>query len=71
MRDDAVLGRALPLDRGLYLGNNTRKGHSYYGMRIVNRTQAFEWYTLNNPNQYFKVTPLYDAEYLKNGIRDT
>ena len=28
----------------LYLGNDTRYGHSYYGMRIGNRTQAFEWY---------------------------
>jgi len=28
----------------LYLGNDTRYGHSYYGMWIRNRTQAFEWY---------------------------
>ena len=28
----------------LYLGNNTRYGHSYHGMRIGNRTQSFQWY---------------------------
>jgi len=27
-----------------YLGNDTRYDHSYYGMRIGNCTQAFEWY---------------------------
>ena len=33
----------------------------YYGMRIGNRTQAFEWYYFYRPrvtsNPYFKVTP--------------
>jgi len=28
----------------LYLGNYARQSHSYYGMQIGNRTQAFEWY---------------------------
>jgi len=28
----------------LYLTNDTRYGHNYYGMRIGNLTQAFEWY---------------------------
>jgi len=28
----------------LHLGNNTRQGHSYYGMRIGNRIQALERY---------------------------
>jgi len=28
----------------LYVRNNTRYGHSYYRMRIGNRTQAFAWY---------------------------
>ena len=28
----------------LYLGNYTKQGHSYYEMRIGNRTQAFDWY---------------------------
>ena len=50
----------------VYLENDTRYGHSYYGMRIGNRTTAFEWYhflwhlTTSNPD--FKATPLYDAE---------
>jgi len=55
----------------LCLGNDTRYNHSYYGMRIENHTQAFEWYhfewpwTIPNPD--FKVTPLLDADYLRNG----
>ena len=28
----------------LYLVNDAKYGHSYYGSRIGNRTQAFEWY---------------------------
>ena len=28
----------------IYVGNDLRQGHSYYGRRIGNRTQAFEWY---------------------------
>ena len=28
----------------LYLRNDTKYGHIYYGMRIGNRTQGFEWY---------------------------
>jgi len=28
----------------LYLRNDARYSHSYYGRRIGNRTQAFEWY---------------------------
>jgi len=28
----------------LFIGNDTRYGHSYYGMRRGNPTQAFEWY---------------------------
>jgi len=27
------------------------------------------WMTLNDPNQDFKVTPLFDAEYLRNDTR--
>ena len=27
----------------LYLQNDTRYGHSYYGRRIANRTKSFEW----------------------------
>ena len=28
----------------LYLANDARQSHSYYGTQIGNRTQAFEWY---------------------------
>ena len=42
-------------------------------MRIGNRTQAFECYHFQWPsvtsNLHFKVTPLFDAEYLRNGKR--
>ena len=31
-------------DIGLYLGTDARLSHGYYGRRIGNRTQAFEWY---------------------------
>ena len=55
----------------LYLRNNTRYGHRFYGMRIVNFIQAFEWYHFQWPgvtrNPDFKVTPVFDAEYLRNG----
>ena len=59
----------------LYLGNDTRYDHSYYGIRIGNFTKAFELYhfqrlwVTSNPD--FKVTPLFDAEYLRNGRRHT
>ena len=59
----------------LYIGNDTRYGHSCYGMRIGNRTLKLSnghfqrrW-TIANPD--FSVTPLFDAEYLRNGsLRD-
>ena len=69
----------------LYLRNDTTYGHSYYGMRIGNCTQAFEWYifnksfivyrmapfstTMNDFYPQFQVTPLFDAEYLTNSMR--
>jgi len=28
----------------LYLGTDARQSHSYYGRRIGNLTQAFDWY---------------------------
>jgi len=55
------------------LGNYKRQSDSYYRTRIGNRTQAFEWYHIfsdlvcSNPD--FKVTPLFNAEYLRNGTR--
>ena len=43
----------------LYLENDTRQSHSYYGMRIGKLIQE-----TRNPD--FKFTPLFDAEYLRN-----
>jgi len=57
----------------LYLRNDTRYGHSYYRIRIGNLTQPFEWYHFQWPwvtlNPDFKVTPVFNAEYLWNGTR--
>jgi len=33
----------------LYLANDARYSHSYYGRRIGNRTQLFEWYRFEWP----------------------
>ena len=33
-----------PTNKSLYLANDTRYRHSYYGRRIGNCTQAFEWH---------------------------
>ena len=45
-----------------YLQNGCRYGHSYYGRRIGNRTQAFEWHQFQWPwetsKSVFKVTTL-------------
>jgi len=55
-----------------YLRNDTRHGHGYYGMRIGNLTQAFEWYHFQwpwtTPNPDLKVTPLFDTEYLNTNV---
>jgi len=57
----------------LYLRNDTRYGHSCYGMRIGNFTEAFEWCHFQWPwmtcKPDFKIAPLFDAEYLRNGTR--
>jgi len=51
--------------------NGARYGHSCYRRRIGNRTQAFESYHFQwhwtTPNPDFKVTPIFDAEYVING----
>jgi len=43
-------------------------------MRIGNRSQALEWCSFQSPwttvNPDFKVTPLFNAEYLRNGVPD-
>jgi len=61
-----IFGQHLALSRKQY------KTEPYYGMRIGNRTHAFEWYhwmTLNDSNRDFKVTALFDAEYIGNSMR--
>jgi len=56
-------------NRLLYLANDARYSHSYYGRQIGNRTQAFEWYRFEWPwvtsNPHFKVTILFNVKYLK------
>jgi len=39
----------------LYLRNDTRYGHSYYGMRVENLTQAFEWYHFQSSSSRMRV----------------
>ena len=50
----------------LYLGTDARYSHSYYGRRIGNRTQTFEWYNFEWPwvtsNPDFKVTILFNVK---------
>jgi len=57
-------------NKSLYLANDTRYGHSYYGRRIGTRMRSIKWChfqsTLTNPNPIFKVTPVFD---LSNGYR--
>ena len=51
-----------------YLRNDYRYGHSYYGRRIGNRTQAFKWYHFQWPwvtaNSHFKVTIILNTKQL-------
>jgi len=58
----------------LYLGNDTRPTHSYYGRRIGSGTQAFEWHRFEWPwvtsNPDLKVTPFFDA-YISQTSKDT
>ena len=57
----------------LYIGNDTRWGHSYYETPIGTRMRYDEWcrfqwpWTIFNPN--FKVTPSFDADCLRNDTR--
>ena len=54
----------------LYLANDARWSHSYYGKRIGNCTQAFEWYRFKWPwvtfNPDFKVMISF---YVKQAVR--
>jgi len=55
-----------PTNISLYLGTDARYSHSYYGRRIGNRTQAFEWYRFKwswvTSNPDFKVTILFNVK---------
>jgi len=57
----------------LYLANDTKYRHSYYGRRIGTRTRSIKWchfqWPWTNRNPVFKVTLLFDAKYLTNGYR--
>ena len=60
-------------DNSLYLTDDTRYRHSYYGRWIGTRMRSINWCYLQwpwtNPNPVFKVTPLFDSKYLTNGYR--
>ena len=64
-------------NKSLYLANDIRYRHSYYGRRIKTSMLSiilvpiwchFQW-PWTNPNPVFKVTPLFGAKYLINGYR--
>jgi len=60
-------------NKSLYLANDTKYRHSYYGRWIGTRMQSIKWYHFHwpwtNPNPVCKVTPLFGAKYLTNGYR--
>ena len=60
-------------NKSLYLANDTRYRHSYYGRRIETRMRSIKWchfqWPWTNPNPAFKVTSLFNAKYLTNGYR--
>jgi len=60
-------------NKSLYLANDARYRHSYYGRRIGTRTRSIKWchfqWFWTNPNPVSKVTPLFDAKYLTNSYR--
>jgi len=43
LNDPNLVFKVTPFD-AKYLTNCYRYGHSYYGRRTENRTQAFKWY---------------------------
>ena len=48
-----------------YLANDARQSHSYYGRRIENHTQTFEWYSLNHiqrPVTHISRSQLFNAK---------
>ena len=60
-------------NKSLYLANNTKYRHSYYGRWIGTRMRSIKWchfqWPWTNPNPVFKVTPLFHAKCLTNGYR--
>jgi len=60
-------------NNSLYLANDTRYRHSYYGRRIGTRIRSIKWchfqWPWTNPNPVFKVTSLFDAKYPTDGYR--
>ena len=60
-------------NKSLYLVIDTRECYSYYGRRIGTDMRSIKWchfqWSWTNPNPVFKVTPLFDAKYFKNGYR--
>ena len=59
----------------LHFENGTRYGHSYGGRRIGTRIDLSNDAIFNDHepslNQNFKVTPIFDSEYVINGTRQT
>jgi len=58
-------------NKSLYLANDAKYHHSYYGRRIGTQIRSikrchFQW-PWTNLNPVFKVTPLFEAKYLTNG----
>ena len=53
-------------NNSLYLANDTRERHSYYGRRIGDCTEAFEWYQFRwhwmTSNPDFKVTIIFNVK---------
>jgi len=58
-------------NKSLYLANDARYRHSYYGRWIGTRMRSIKWchfqWPWTNPNPAFKVTSLFDTKYLTNG----
>jgi len=60
-------------NKSLYLANDTKYRHSYYGRRIGTHMRSNKWcyfqWAWTNPNPVLKATPLFVAKYLTNGYR--